>query len=93
MNIWAVPIPQLVRKKINYWFSSFLLLFIDGFCFTFLSAELEAAKLEWGNSDHLGEILQKHNDGFDLILGADIYILMFDTDFFIYLDLSFIYTV
>uniref|UniRef100_A0A1J3JSA9 Protein-lysine methyltransferase METTL21B n=1 Tax=Noccaea caerulescens TaxID=107243 RepID=A0A1J3JSA9_NOCCA len=35
-------------------------------------AELEAAKLEWGNSDHLGEILQKHNDGFDLILGADI---------------------
>ncbi|EFH57096.1 hypothetical protein ARALYDRAFT_481556 [Arabidopsis lyrata subsp. lyrata] len=42
------------------------------------SAELEAAKLEWGNSDHLGEILQKHNDGFDLILGADIYILMND---------------
>ncbi|CAE6013977.1 unnamed protein product [Arabidopsis arenosa] len=40
------------------------------------SAELEAAKLEWGNSDHLGEILQKHNDGFDLILGADIYILI-----------------
>ncbi|CAH2064302.1 unnamed protein product, partial [Thlaspi arvense] len=39
--------------------------------------ELEAAKLEWGNIDHLGEILQKHNDGFDLILGADIYILMF----------------
>lgn len=47
-------------------------------CFTFLSTELEAAKLEWGNSDHLGEILQKHNDGFDLILGADIYILMND---------------
>ncbi|CAH8306482.1 unnamed protein product [Eruca vesicaria subsp. sativa] len=41
------------------------------------SAELQAAKLEWGNSDHLGEILQKHSDGFDLILGADIYILMF----------------
>ncbi|XP_024016044.1 protein N-lysine methyltransferase METTL21A [Eutrema salsugineum] len=36
------------------------------------SAELEAAKLEWGNSDHLGEILKKHKDGFDLILGADI---------------------
>lgn len=36
------------------------------------SAELEAAKLEWGNTDHLGEILQKHSDGFDLILGADI---------------------
>ncbi|XP_010417827.1 PREDICTED: protein N-lysine methyltransferase METTL21A-like isoform X2 [Camelina sativa] len=32
----------------------------------------EAAKLEWGNSDHLGEILQKHKYGFDLILGADI---------------------
>lgn len=47
----------------------------------FLSTELEAAKLEWGNSDHLGDILQKHNDGFDLILGADIYILMFDNDF------------
>ncbi|EOA27971.1 hypothetical protein CARUB_v10024142mg [Capsella rubella] len=46
------------------------------------SAELEAAKLEWGNSDHLGEILQKHNDGFDLILGADIYILMFANNFF-----------
>ncbi|CAF1701740.1 BnaC03g26630D [Brassica napus] len=40
------------------------------------SAELEAAKLEWGNTDHLGEILQKHSDGFDLILGADIYILL-----------------
>ncbi|VYS53616.1 unnamed protein product [Arabidopsis thaliana] len=40
------------------------------------SAELEAAKLEWGNSDQLGQILKKHNDGFDLILGADIYILI-----------------
>ncbi|WZY82580.1 hypothetical protein YC2023_028964 [Brassica napus] len=40
------------------------------------SAELEAAKLEWGNTDHLGEILLKHSDGFDLILGADIYILL-----------------
>lgn len=45
-------------------------------CLAFLSTELEAAKLEWGNSDHLGEILQKHSDGFDLILGADIYILI-----------------
>lgn len=64
----------------------------------FLSTELEAAKLEWGNSDHLGDILQKHNDGFDLILGADIYILMFDNDFFIcphstMIDLTFIYSV
>ncbi|AEC07893.1 Putative methyltransferase family protein [Arabidopsis thaliana] len=48
------------------------------------SAELEAAKLEWGNSDQLGQILKKHNDGFDLILGADIYILMFVNEFFIY---------
>nr|AAC32244.1 hypothetical protein [Arabidopsis thaliana] len=38
--------------------------------------ELEAAKLEWGNSDQLGQILKKHNDGFDLILGAEIYILI-----------------
>lgn len=45
-------------------------------CLAFLSTELEVAKLEWGNSDHLGEILQKHSDGFDLILGADIYILI-----------------
>ncbi|KAL9842126.1 putative lysine methyltransferase, S-adenosyl-L-methionine-dependent methyltransferase [Arabidopsis thaliana] len=48
------------------------------------SAELEAAKLEWGNSDQLGQILKKHNDGFDLILGADIYILMFVNEFLIY---------
>ncbi|XP_010557462.1 PREDICTED: protein N-lysine methyltransferase METTL21A [Tarenaya hassleriana] len=34
--------------------------------------ELEAAKLEWGHKCQLGEILQKHNGGFDLILGADI---------------------
>lgn len=35
-------------------------------------AGLEAMKLEWGNSDHLNIILQKHEGGFDLILGADI---------------------
>ncbi|KAL9300808.1 putative lysine methyltransferase, S-adenosyl-L-methionine-dependent methyltransferase [Arabidopsis thaliana] len=46
--------------------------------------QLEAAKLEWGNSDQLGQILKKHNDGFDLILGADIYILMFVNEFLIY---------
>lgn len=57
---------------------------IDVFCFSFLPTELEAAKLEWGNSDQLGQILKKHNDGFDLILGADIYILMFVNEFFIY---------
>nr|XP_043637848.1 protein N-lysine methyltransferase METTL21A [Erigeron canadensis] len=35
-------------------------------------AALSAEKLEWGNSDHLNHILQKHPEGFDLILGADI---------------------
>ncbi|KAF7843855.1 protein N-lysine methyltransferase METTL21A [Senna tora] len=35
---------------------------------------LEAEKLEWGNSDKINQILQKHPGGFDLILGSDIYI-------------------
>lgn len=35
-------------------------------------AALSAEKLEWGNSDHLDQILEKHPEGFDLILGADI---------------------
>ncbi|KAI3695707.1 hypothetical protein L1987_78706 [Smallanthus sonchifolius] len=38
-------------------------------------AALSAEKLEWGNSDQLNNILQKHPEGFDLVLGADIYIL------------------
>ncbi|KAL7598294.1 hypothetical protein Lser_V15G22941 [Lactuca serriola] len=33
---------------------------------------LSAEKLEWGNTDQLNQILQKHPEGFDLILGADI---------------------
>lgn len=37
---------------------------------------LSAEKLEWGNSDQLNHILQKHPEGFDLVLGADIYILV-----------------
>ncbi|KAL2535933.1 putative methyltransferase family protein [Forsythia ovata] len=37
-------------------------------------AELNAEKLEWGNSDQLNCILQGHPKGFDLVLGADIYI-------------------
>lgn len=41
------------------------------------SAGLKSEKLEWGNSDHLEKILQNHPEGFDLILGADIYILIF----------------
>ncbi|KAL8199999.1 hypothetical protein R6Q57_011338, partial [Mikania cordata] len=40
-------------------------------------AALSAEKLEWGNSDQLNYILQKHPDGFELVLGADIYILFF----------------
>ncbi|KAJ8543841.1 hypothetical protein K7X08_025459 [Anisodus acutangulus] len=48
-------------------------------------AELKAEKLEWGNSDQLNYILEGHPEGFDLVLGADIYIqqanvpLLFDT--------------
>ncbi|KAK6138281.1 hypothetical protein DH2020_027972 [Rehmannia glutinosa] len=40
------------------------------------SAGLKAEKLEWGNSEQLDCILQKHPEGFDLVLGADIYILI-----------------
>ncbi|XP_038973838.1 protein N-lysine methyltransferase METTL21A-like isoform X2 [Phoenix dactylifera] len=39
------------------------------------SPGLTAEKLEWGNSVQISEILQKHPGGFDLVLGADIYIL------------------
>lgn len=35
-------------------------------------AVLTAEKLEWGNSDHLSGIIEKHPGGFDLVLGADI---------------------
>ncbi|GLU18919.1 hypothetical protein SLE2022_351950 [Rubroshorea leprosula] len=41
-------------------------------------AGLEAEKLEWGNSDQINKILLKHSGGFDMILGADIYILILD---------------
>ncbi|XP_020691900.1 protein N-lysine methyltransferase METTL21A isoform X2 [Dendrobium catenatum] len=37
-----------------------------------ISSGLNAEKLEWGNRDQLGQILQKYRGGFDLILGADI---------------------
>lgn len=37
-------------------------------------AGLTAEKLEWGNPDHLNQILESHSEGFDLVLGADIYI-------------------
>ncbi|KAL1552995.1 hypothetical protein AAHA92_13725 [Salvia divinorum] len=41
------------------------------------SSKLKSAKLEWGNSEQLDEILQWHPEGFDLVLGADIYILFY----------------
>ncbi|CAH9103140.1 unnamed protein product [Cuscuta epithymum] len=46
---------------------------------------LKAEMLEWGNNDQLSSILEKHPEGFDLILGADICFqqsnvpLLFDT--------------
>jgi len=42
----------------------------------FFPADLVAEKLEWGNADHINAIVQRHPQGFDLILGADIYILL-----------------
>lgn len=39
-------------------------------------AGLVAEKLEWGNSDQINHILERYPGGFDLILGADIYILV-----------------
>uniref|UniRef100_A0A0A0KI86 Uncharacterized protein n=1 Tax=Cucumis sativus TaxID=3659 RepID=A0A0A0KI86_CUCSA len=46
------------------------------------SAELAAEKLEWGNSDQITQVMDKHSGGFDLILGADIYILILSSSFF-----------
>ncbi|KAI5075376.1 hypothetical protein GOP47_0009934 [Adiantum capillus-veneris] len=36
------------------------------------ASTLLCEKLEWGNEQHLSNILEKHPEGFDLILGADI---------------------
>ncbi|RCV14229.1 hypothetical protein SETIT_2G409000v2 [Setaria italica] len=44
-------------------------------------AVLTAEKLEWGNSDHISSIIEKHPGGFDVVLGADIYILEFFQSF------------
>lgn len=41
---------------------------------TFLFPGLQAEKLEWGNCDQLNHILDENPGGFDLVLGADIYI-------------------
>lgn len=43
--------------------------------FFYVCAGLAAEKLEWGNSEQISQILQKYSGWFDLILGADIYIL------------------
>ncbi|XP_052183887.1 uncharacterized protein LOC127795913 isoform X1 [Diospyros lotus] len=49
------------------------------------STGLIAEKLEWGNSHDLNQILERHPEGFDLVLGADICFqqssipLLFDT--------------
>ncbi|CBI24279.3 unnamed protein product, partial [Vitis vinifera] len=37
---------------------------------------LVAKKLEWGSSTQIKQILDEHSGGFDLVLGADIYILI-----------------
>lgn len=58
----------------SYWIADVL--------FQILHAVLEAEKLEWGNSDQINRILQKYPGGFDLILGADIYILITANYFF-----------
>ncbi|XP_074293851.1 uncharacterized protein LOC141621028 [Silene latifolia] len=39
--------------------------------------DLIAEKLEWGSSDQINALVQRYPRGFDLILGADIYILSF----------------
>lgn len=44
------------------------------YIYMYIHAGLVAEKLEWGNIDQINQILQKHPGGFDLILGADIYI-------------------
>ncbi|KAL8480204.1 hypothetical protein ACS0TY_020066 [Phlomoides rotata] len=44
------------------------------------SPGLKSEMLEWGNPEQLDNILKKHPDGFDLVLGADIYILICSTN-------------
>ncbi|VFQ95485.1 unnamed protein product [Cuscuta campestris] len=41
-----------------------------------ISTRLKGERLEWGNTDQLSSILQDHPQGFDIVLGADIYIQM-----------------
>ncbi|XP_020552594.1 protein N-lysine methyltransferase METTL21A isoform X3 [Sesamum indicum] len=51
-------------------------------------ARLKAEKLEWGNSEQLKYILQRHPEGFDLVLGADIYILILYTFHVLLMNMS-----
>lgn len=46
-------------------------------CDNFFLLDLVAEKLEWGDSDQINAIMQRYPEGFDLVLGADIYILFF----------------
>ncbi|CAA6669165.1 unnamed protein product [Spirodela intermedia] len=41
------------------------------------TAALKAKKLEWGDAEHMTRILEEFPAGFDIVLGADIYILLF----------------
>lgn len=54
-----------------------------------LSAGLAVEKLEWGNLDQTDQILQNYSGGFDLILGADIYIL--HSSFFVFCFVLFLF--
>ncbi|EFJ13982.1 hypothetical protein SELMODRAFT_446149 [Selaginella moellendorffii] len=45
---------------------------------TALLSRIACEKLEWGNEEQLFLILDKHPEGFDYILGADIYILLME---------------
>lgn len=57
-----------------------LIVKVDIFLFCQLIAGLKSEKLEWGNPEQLDYILETHPDGFDLVLGADIYILTYSTN-------------
>ena len=68
----------------NFWFISFVtsilhskqcfLSFPKYYDYILISFIMVAEKLEWGNSYQINQILQKYSGGFDLVLGADIYI-------------------
>ncbi|KAK6936928.1 Lysine methyltransferase, partial [Dillenia turbinata] len=47
------------------------------------SCEVVAEKLEWGNALQISKILQRYSGGFDLVLGADIYILTIYSSLFL----------